>query len=135
MSSYFEWMDSFSINVPSVDDDHKILVSLTNEVVTAIQQGYGPDTMNDALSRLLEYTGYHFDREENLMQLHRFPELEAHRAQHNSLIRHVILLQRQCRANELDPVKLGEFLIDWLTTHILREDMKLGQHIARQGVG
>ncbi|MBI3992381.1 MAG: hemerythrin family protein [Candidatus Lambdaproteobacteria bacterium] len=134
MSAYFEWLDTFSVNVPSVDEDHKVLIALVNEVVTGIQEHRGRAIMNDALSRLIEYTGYHFDREERVMEQHRFPELEAHRAQHNSLIRQVLRFQRLYRANELEPVELGEFLIDWLTTHILHEDMKLGLHIARQSV-
>ncbi len=134
MAGYFEWMESFSVHVPAVDSDHKVLISLVNEVVTAISEHHGREVMRDTLTRLVEYTAYHFDREEHIMAEWRFPELEQHRAQHNLLIRKVLNYLRMYRQNELEPVELGEFLIDWLTTHILHEDMKLGEHIRLMSV-
>lgn len=132
MSHYFEWLDSFTVGIPAVDEDHKMLVGLVNRVVTAIGDHHGRDVLNDTFNRLLEYTAYHFDREEQVMQRSAFPGLEAHRAMHDQLIRQVLRYLRLHRRNELEPVELGEFLIDWLTTHILHEDMKLGEHLRRQ---
>jgi hemerythrin-like metal-binding protein len=134
MAGYFEWLDSYSVGIAAVAEDHKVLVSLVNEVVIAIGEHQCRELMNDTLSRLLEYASYHFDREEEVMEEHDFPGLEKHRALHDLLIRKVLRFLLRYRRGELDPLELGEFLIDWLTTHILQEDMKLGAHVRLRGV-
>lgn len=133
MAGYFEWLDSYSVGIPSIDADHKLLVSLVNDVVTAIEAHHGRDVMNDALIRLIEYTAHHFEREEEAMDACRFPGLEAHRALHDRLIRTVLRLLLRYRHNELEPLELAEFLMDWLITHILEEDRKLGAHLRLHG--
>jgi hemerythrin len=133
MAGYFEWLDSYSVGIPSIDADHKLLVSLVNDVVTAIEAHHGRDVMNDALIRLIEYTAHHFEREEEAMDACHFPGLEAHRALHDRLIRTVLRLLLRYRNNELEPLELAEFLMDWLITHILEEDRKLGAHLRLHG--
>jgi hemerythrin len=134
MAAYFEWIDSYSVGLPAVDEDHKVLVSMVNDVITAVSEHRRSDVMIDTLSRLLEYTSYHFDREEAVMDEHDFPWLEQHRDLHNNLIRKVLRFLMRYRMGDLDPLELGEFLIEWLTSHILEEDMKLGQHLRLRGV-
>jgi len=44
-----EWSDRLSIGVRKIDDQHKRLVKLVNNLVSTIQAGYGNDSLNTHL--------------------------------------------------------------------------------------
>ncbi len=81
--SFIEWRDQYSVGVAVFDEDHKKLVELFNTLHEAIRTSAGPSTIKPILSELLDYTSYHFGREEKLMAEISYPGLgtqkEAHR--------------------------------------------------------
>lgn len=78
MSATFQWKDSYSVKVAALDNQHKKLFDLVNELHVAMSQGHGKDVAGDVLRRLIDYTVHHFSAEETLMQKHNFPGLIAH---------------------------------------------------------
>ena len=79
---FLKWDDSFSIGVPEIDRQHKMLFDLTNEVAKAAAEGTGLD---GPLNSLVEYVKIHFAVEEDLMARSRFPGLDTHRKIHAEL--------------------------------------------------
>jgi len=129
------WKASYKINIRGVDDDHSILVGLVDELEEAVLAGRGKSIVADILDRLVVYVKLHFAREERLMRAHRYPELEAHCAEHDGFARKVVEYQddyHQGRA-ELSGEVL-RFLSNWVVSHILGVDQKLGPYLHERGV-
>lgn len=65
---YFEWNNSLSVHDELIDEDHKILIGMVNELHDAADLGKDYITLSSILERLAAYTREHFQREEDLMQ-------------------------------------------------------------------
>jgi hemerythrin len=126
------WRDSLSLNVPAIDGDHKRLFELLNRVRFLDLAGDEPQAIADALSELLLYTQTHFRREEKLMQLGNYPELESHRRYHRQFTGKVAEVMARFRANPsgFRVHAFYELLANWLVDHVLGEDMKIRPYVA-----
>lgn len=51
-----EWSDELSVGIQEIDEQHKALVGLVNDMHDAIQQHHGSEVTSDILQRLAEYT-------------------------------------------------------------------------------
>ncbi|MGB4948103.1 MAG: hemerythrin domain-containing protein, partial [Candidatus Competibacter denitrificans] len=66
---FIEWSDALSVGVEEVDQQHKGLAQMVNELNGAIHGGWGKETRDDIIVKLLEYTRVHFATEESLMSI------------------------------------------------------------------
>lgn len=120
-----EWNDKMSVGVPAMDEDHRKLLDLLNELHAVVRQKQSADCVERVLRDVVSYADYHFEAEERLMRLARYPDLEAHKATHDHLRAQVADLEKRFVANNSAMrLKMFDFLSDWLMRHILGEDMK-----------
>ncbi|MGD0476374.1 MAG: bacteriohemerythrin, partial [Candidatus Velthaea sp.] len=85
----------------------------------------------EPLAKLAEYTATHFGHEEKLMRETRYPEMAAHQAIHEDLIKRVVALQADVSAGTgTVSMELMNFLKKWLHHHIGKEDKKVANHAA-----
>ncbi len=123
---YFEWNDSLSVHDVLIDEDHKILIGMVNELHDAADLGKDYITLSGILERLAAYTREHFQREEDLMQSIAYPRYKAHKEQHRKLLERVTDLQQELnRAREMVALETAELLRFWLSSHILLSDKHL----------
>lgn len=112
-----------------IDRDHQVLVALLNKTA---QNDIKEAQVDDVLSELVEYTHKHFRREEKIMKLCGYPELDKHCRIHEKLSSQVQSLSDQWQHNRseenLDALRL--FLRDWLFDHIINVDTKLTAYIS-----
>ena len=73
-----KWNSFYSVHIDELDEQHKELIHLINEMYDAMKNGKGTDALGSILSELVEYTKYHFDAEEKLFLQYGYPEREAH---------------------------------------------------------
>lgn len=128
------WQDSYSVGVDLIDTDHKLLVSLINQLDDAMTEGGGRDTVGSVLNVLLEYTETHFGREELLMEKGAYPELAPHKREHAKLTAQVRGIVERWHGGDdasLDGEVL-DFLKNWLTGHILGVDRKYAPYVKGQ---
>lgn len=78
-----------------IDGQHKTLVSLINQLHTAIRERHGSKASREILDQLADYTRTHFLLEESLMRVSKYPGYAAHHAQHEDLIKQVTALQEK----------------------------------------
>ncbi len=118
------WTPDFSVGVNSLDTDHKILISLINQLDDAIRAGAAGQTIGGVLDALLDYTDYHFAREESLMKACGYPDFDAHVRTHNTLRAQVHDIRVRYRRNpeSLHGREVLAFLKNWLTAHIVGRD-------------
>ncbi len=120
------WRDSYSVGVPLIDNDHKLLVSLINQLDDAINGGQGRDVVGSVLNVLEEYTRGHFGREELLMRKAGYADLPPHKREHEKLTAQVHEIVARYAGGDDSHIDdhLLQFLKSWLTGHILGVDMK-----------
>jgi hemerythrin-like metal-binding protein len=121
------WTQALSVKVAIMDNDHRVLIDLINQLASAEKIG-NRRIAESVLDELINYTIDHFNREELFLQEagYPFPDLIAHKLQHASFtetiqdIRWQYLHGFRPRINR----EVLLFLRDWLSKHILVEDMK-----------
>ena len=91
----FEWNNSYSVGVTSIDAQHRNLFAISSELHAAMATGQGKAVLGRILERLIRYTEAHFAHEERLMQRHKYPELRAHAAEHQALAKQVRQFQAE----------------------------------------
>ena len=128
----FPWSDDFNVNIEAVDEQHKVLVDLLNQLHGIIMEHRGKAACRAVLDRLAEYTCTHFQLEEGLMRELHYPGLEIHRQQHEDLIRQIHELQRKLDEENITiTFELLHFLKDWLIRHINESDKRFGAFFAK----
>ncbi len=124
MSNFVEWSDALSVGIEEIDEQHKVLAGLVNRMHDAIHERHGSDVVKGILAELAEYTRIHFAVEESLMRILNYPDYESHKAIHEELLQHVIDLQEKVESGKTAiGFELMHFLKNWLTKHIMEEDM------------
>jgi len=122
------WNDQLVLGIESVDNQHKHLIDLTNQLNEAVAIGADRDTIVDIVNGLIDYTMYHFQHEEQLMSAANFnPTIYAiHEAEHKEFVAKMITVQREIQAdiNALSD-NLIDYLINWLYHHILNTDKQM----------
>lgn len=131
----FEWTNAYSVNISSMDDQHKVLVGLLNKLDDAHAQGSGKQAFMDALGRLMDYVRTHFEAEEKLMQENDYPDYYDHRQAHIALTIKVAELQQLKDVyRESDTPELIGFLTQWLVGHIMGVDRRYGVFLNKKGI-
>ena len=123
--SYLKWSDKYSLNVAEIDEQHKKLVSLVNDMYDAMQEGKGRDMIGTVIAEFVDYTDYHFKAEERLLRQNGYPEYDAHKVMHDNLSRKAHSIKEAFdRGNTPTAIEVMLLLTNWLNIHILEEDRK-----------
>ncbi len=121
------WTDTLRVGVAPIDEDHQVIISLANKVS---YRDIDDAAMDRIIGELIDYTRYHFKREETVMEVCDFPDLEAHRGLHKSLESQIQVFADEWR-NEHNPRMLHtlqKFLRNWLIGHIVKADTEIAPY-------
>jgi len=128
--SMFQWKPEYGVDHSEIDSQHKHLFQVADELGTATAQGKGKAAMGTTLASLIDYTKRHFAAEEQLMQMHAYPEYAEHKKQHDDLTARVVDLQKGFAVGRTYlSVEVLQFLKDWLVNHIGKRDQKIAAHL------
>ncbi len=131
----FNWSEKFLTNVKELDEQHKKLVSLINNLHDAMTKGKGKEIMGKILNELADYTDYHFKTEEKLLEKHAYPDYAKQKSAHDSFTKKVLdLKDRYHKGQTTISVEVMNLLSDWLKDHILRLDKAYGPFLNEKGV-
>jgi hemerythrin-like metal-binding protein len=131
--AYFEWAQDMAIDNGPIDDDHRKLVAQVNALHSATSQGRGQDMVAQLLGSLIVDTHEHLRREEHLMELAKFPDLERHKQGHARFVEELRQLQQKYQAGSITVAsQLSTVLRDWLSLHIRRGDKELQRFLQQQ---
>ena len=134
--TFVTWKDSLNTGIEAIDNDHMTLFDLVEQFHEAYMTGAGPEALGPVFERLLAYTDYHFQREEDIFEAAGFPECESHRASHEELKTEVQALYARFLKGELQGeetdlgLELLAFMKNWLHFHIMEEDMAFRDFLA-----
>jgi hemerythrin-like metal-binding protein len=129
------WSDAaYSVKNSTIDSQHKRLIEMINELNEAMASRNGFDVTDRVIEKTLEYTFYHFQNEEALMDKFSYPEMAHHITQHETFRKKIATLKKQAGEHVgTVPRELLLYLRDWLLNHIIHVDKKLGAFLQEQG--
>jgi hemerythrin len=126
-----EWTDSFSVGIPAMDQQHKQLIELINQMDEAVRVSIKNPVIRDVLKNLVQFATSHFENEEKLMREVGYAGLEGHCEVHRKLLRAVNDVMEKVKSGKLSATaNLAAFLHFWLEKHIVGYDQQYAQHIA-----
>lgn len=127
------WKDEYSVGVEAMDNEHRKLLNLINHLQTAIHYQTGGGFEQEALNELMDYTRYHFQHEEELMQQYGYPNLEAHQKLHRDMVAQAEAFVAEYRTKGHKALEdVAEYLKDWLVKHINGTDKDYGAFIQQK---
>lgn len=131
-----KWNDKLSVGIASIDEEHKKLVKMLNDLYDGIMSGHGKETLGNVLDSLVEYTRVHFAHEEKFFAQTGYKEAVLHKKEHDELTKQVIEIQGKYKSGAISTlsIELMQFLKNWLVKHIQIEDKKYSPHLISKGV-
>lgn len=130
-----EWSEHYSVKVKNIDNQHKKLVGLINELHSAMREAHGKDVLGKILNDLTDYTVFHFSTEEKLMKDNGYPGYIAHKSEHDKLTKQVTELKDNLESGKsVISQEVLFFLKDWLLNHIAVTDKKYSSFLNNKGI-
>ncbi|MFV0421537.1 bacteriohemerythrin [Oleidesulfovibrio sp.] len=131
----FEWSDSLSVKIETIDSQHKGLVNLINELHAAMRQRKSTSHLVGIVGKLKDYTVNHFDTEEKLFNRHGYPATEEHIQEHRKFVEKVLAFENDLKQGKVTvTMDVMRFLKNWLTGHINGTDKKYSKFLVNKGV-
>ena len=129
------WNDTFSVNVSEIDQQHKKLVGMINELGEAMKQGKGRAILGKIVDSLINYTLTHFKTEERYFDKFGYPDKENHKREHAAFVRKVSDFKEGFENGKLTvSLEVMKFLSDWLQNHIKGTDKRYSQFFNDHGL-
>ena len=97
------WDPSYSVGVAELDNQHKKLIRIINELPERLESPDEDRPVASALMSMLDYAKEHFRAEERLMAGATYPALAAHKAEHDRFKEKVLDFIRQYRDGDSLP--------------------------------
>ncbi len=121
--SELHWKARFELGIPLIDEQHKRLFYLLNELHKAVLERTAREAVETIFAGLLKQTSEHFHTEETFMAQMSYPALEAHRIQHAKLMDGLYGLEARFRGGDTSMAMLvTTYLGSWLRHHIQEGD-------------
>jgi hemerythrin len=126
MGVAFQWSEKLQTGVRRFDEQHKKLISMVNELHMAMSAGKGKEVLLKTINGLIKYTVEHFDDEEKAMLANKYELYNEHKTEHEDLKLQVGEFMKKYNEDIVTTIELYEFLVNWVSKHILVTDKKYG---------
>lgn len=132
----FAFTDRYKTGIALIDEQHRGLFEIINQVNNLIHAEFLYDKYDEImglLTELREYTEFHFADEEEYMKSIGYPQLEAQKRAHTSFVERLVEIDLtdldSMDDNQQDYLQnMIDFLISWLSNHILKSDKMIGTY-------
>jgi methyl-accepting chemotaxis protein/hemerythrin len=131
---FIKWSDEYSVSVPSIDEQHKVLFRLVNQLFSGVK-AMDQEVIHEVLDELVNYTVNHFKFEEQIFSKIHYSHEADHKDHHKALVTQVGSFVKEFKSGQgMVDFRLLNFLRSWLKGHILIEDMKYKDEMIRAGI-
>ncbi len=127
------WTQNLSVGVDLIDDQHKKLFEMAEQLFEAGRQRKAKDFIAELLGFLDGYTKKHFADEEKYMLKIGFPGYDSQKKSHDDFIHQLKILEKDYESSGGNVVLLinaNQIILDWLLKHISVDDKKIGDFAA-----
>lgn len=136
--SYLLWNNhDYGVQIPSIDNEHKILIALLNAIDDAMSFHvlFHTQFMLDKITVLSNGIKNHITSEEKFLFDNNYPELKTHKLEHTVIIERLNEFESWFKGKD-KPFndKMLLYLKDLLIRHIILYDHKYGYHFHCKGL-
>lgn len=130
------WTEGWCVGNQTIDSQHRNLVDLVNRAERcAIECNTDADSrFYPLLNEVSEYAKIHFSDEEKLLAEIGYSGLAAQMDQHAAFNESLTDFILDAMVAKEDKMKFARFMADWLSHHVLVEDMKFKSAISGSDV-
>jgi len=116
--------------VPELDEEHQAMFRLTQELRHAVVEGEARERLKQKAQLLAEEVAGHLRHEERLMREARYPHVDWHKRQHNTIRNELTELAESLRSGEQAAI-LGslEAIAKWMRDHTSVADRMAGAYL------
>jgi len=133
--SLISWSNALSVNIKQIDEQHKKMIDIINDLHDAMSQGKGSAALAKIFDEMVDYTHTHFTAEEQLMAKYGYPGFVMQKSEHDALTKKVLDWQRQYKEGKIVlSMDVMGFLRDWWTGHIMGSDQKYAPFLKGKGL-
>ena len=126
------WSKKYSVGIELIDNQHRELVNLTNELFQAC---LSPEkeletTFKETMSRMVEYVRFHFATEADYLKKINFPGYQNHIMLHDQLVKKILDAVKDYNdGKKYVPNSFVRTLKDWVFGHIAVYDQIYASHV------
>lgn len=125
------WDESLSIGDDKIDEDHKELLNLINDLYKGLKTSDKHSLDETIYQKLKKHCEVHFAQEESYMQRISYPKYEQHKKEHDDfLLRVEEFHQDYLAGNKTRGLELVSLLGSWWNRHIAGADKDLADYTA-----
>jgi hemerythrin-like metal-binding protein len=128
------WRDTLSLREPHVDHQHKSILNTINTLEKAVNNADSA-VIFTIFSNVVPYLRKHFKEEEAYFEEIKFPRMDWHRRLHADLLTRAEDVERTFKRAADDEARIAAakdlqvFLSDYVSGHVLTEDMKAKPYV------
>jgi len=127
-----KWTDQYSVGIKEIDNQHKGLVIIINELFSYMSEGKAKENLNEIFDHLTEYIKKHFFVEETMLVKYAYPDYDQHKVEHSKFIQKLNDLKSEFKSGKITiSLEILNFLKDWLLNHIQHTDKKYSAFIEK----
>ncbi len=130
-----KWKDEYNLGIKQIDEQHKNLVSVMNNLYEIINEEFGLDGTKKIFEELKKYSEQHFSLEEKYFDEFGFKNAEHHKQHHRFFREKIIELSEEGRLEQIPACfSLIDFLEDWFLNHVTNEDREYVSLFKEHGI-
>ena len=134
-SDFIKWRDEFSVGLEEIDNQHKELINMINELYTSFMNKEHNSKIEEIVQRMTDYTVMHFSTEEKYFTAYNYVDSKEHIEQHKAFVEKVADFKSKLENRTATlTFKIISFLQEWLLNHILKEDTKYKPMLKEAGL-
>ncbi|MCB4358229.1 bacteriohemerythrin [Quatrionicoccus australiensis] len=125
-SDWVRWEGSLSVGIDVIDEHHRYLFDLTNDLFEIVSQKRGASEVARVLKALSQYAQVHFRAEERMMAHYGYAAIAVQQHQHHAFEDRLQGFYEELHNNPLTAqFEVLIYLRNWLVRHIVQEDAGL----------
>lgn len=130
-----EWTDDLDVGVADLNEHHQKIINAIMELFLVLQEDKGHEVADRMINDLEDYFGEHFKAEEKLFEEHNYPDAEAHKLEHENMIKEIRkYMQNEDAGEQVATREIVDFFKDWFLNHVKEHDMKYKTFFHKKGV-
>jgi hemerythrin-like metal-binding protein len=128
------WTESLSVNDSRLDDQHRLLFALINDLADLRLSGAPRETLLKVVQRMIAFSDAHFGSEDDVMIASDFPRFDAHRLEHQLFLGQIRrFLNDYSAGREQLSDEILAFLKRWWFHHTAQSDRQYALWILEHG--
>jgi hemerythrin len=132
--NYIEWSESYSLGIKMIDDQHKGLLDIVNDLYSHSTGNEFEEMLyfKNVIHQSVDYIKNHFMVEEKLLIATKYPGYAEHKKAHDQFTLMVVASARDFESGKRMVLeKFAHFLRDWILSHIAVMDQDYAAYLRK----